>query len=115
MNERGRQALIDAALKGVPQHFGAFSDGGDGLCALGVLAKACGWTGKDPETVDTDTWMRLEQEFELDQTFRTHRPLRCECGLGFNNESTLIAHLNDMHHLDFIGIANKCGTKEEIL
>ena len=40
MNDRGRDVLIDAALRGVSQIKGMHHDGAGGMCALGVLHTA---------------------------------------------------------------------------
>lgn len=42
MNDRGRQALIDAQLQGIPQIRHKLYDGKGGLCAAGVLYVAHG-------------------------------------------------------------------------
>jgi len=90
MNQRGRDALRAAGLAGVRQITGILSDRHGGLCALGVLAKAAGREDS------------LSKAFDLDRMACCHL-----CTVGAMRESSLLAHMNDWHDLDFLGLAEK--------
>jgi len=96
MNAAGREALREAALSGVKQARGQMHDGYGGHCGLGVLELS----------MLSDSWWDLLETFDLD------RPVsRCHlCPAVFSehaDETALVAHLNDEHFLDFLGIAEK--------
>lgn len=102
MNARGRDALVKAALDGVPQAFGTYDDGA-GRCGLGVLGAAIGVSLMGPGVMAGER--AVCQAFDLQRG-----SVSCpECGgpLRWHGEDGLIAHLNDHHRLDFAAIANK--------
>lgn len=96
MNDQGREALVQAALRGVRQIRAKFADEHGGRCALGVLADAAGLNPL------VEPWSDTERAYGLDLT-------KQPCALcGFmGTESQTIAHLNDIHELDFLTIARK--------
>lgn len=98
MNAAGRDALRAAALAGVRQITGMLRDGHGGLCAVGVLAKAAGLDGG------------MARMFDLD------RMVCCSlCEVGAMREAALLAHLNDWHDLDFLGLAEKMPVTDDAL
>ena len=107
MNEAGRNALRQAALRGVKQIIGNYSDTAGGRCALGVLADA-----------------------HRNAMYHDFRPFGLHVLIGacplcgattisgqqkfpIAAEHHLVAHMNDDHHLDFLGIAEKMPVSEE--
>ena len=99
MNAKGREVLIAAALAGVRQVRHMEYDGEGGYCGLGVLAKAAGTTGLD---------MLDLYDLEGDMVC----PLCPHTHMAEGPEFTMVAHLNDYHELDFLGIANKMPDTE---
>ena len=100
MNELGREALVKAAMDGVPQAFGSYAFG-KARCGLGVLGDAIGVTLMSPHVLRG--FRRVLDAFDLQCRFVT-----CpECGERRPGEADLIAHLNDDHKFDFLAIANK--------
>jgi hypothetical protein len=106
MNERGRDALIQAALAGRPQAIGHIYDRQHGHCALGILADDAGLLDKMmPDLVSIASLATIYDLAGL-------RP--CPTGCGYRAiEVDLIAHLNDQHHWDFLSIAHKLGPEVE--
>ena len=116
MNELGRQTLINAALRGQEQHFGSFSDGGDKLCGLGVLLHEAGARMPlNDDSIDSGDWVRAQEMYEWKSVPDNICRLCDFPGDRGYSDTTFIAHLNDVHRLDFIGIAQKMGVKEETL
>ena len=113
MNERGRDALIAAGLRGDKQVRGNLfesSRAGSGNCAVGILAKALGYTYEDVTSLGRRPGWRetLKAQFGLE-----NRALCTECDNGFSTEYYLLEHLNDTHGLDFIAIARKAPVSAE--
>lgn len=94
MNERAREALIQAALKGVPQIKGKLHDGKGGHCAFGIIH------------------LDLHQGDELAALLcigpRTGAP-RCDDLREAYLQDTEIVKANDDLGWDFLTIARKCG------
>lgn len=68
MNERGKQALIDAQMRGVPQLRGRLFDGEGGFCAGGVLLVEAGLMLMDGWINNKTTlWSDLLQAYGLDR------------------------------------------------
>ena len=99
MNDRAREVLIDAALKGQKQIKGQLHDGKGGVCAMGALhltlhdgdhlaAHACYRKGS-PDCWFSAVW----QAFDL------------------AGEVAEIEIANDLHGWDFLTIARKIGVE----
>jgi hypothetical protein len=105
MNERGLDALVQAALAGQKQIFGSMNDRRGGLCALGVLAQAAG-------VLDEPIGHRFSV---IAAAYDLHGARKCplsECSRRDPwrmSEAELIVHLNDHHRWDFLTIARKLG------
>lgn len=90
MNERGRNALRQAALDGVRQIFNALLDERGGRCAVGVLHDAL------PNCLYDWSYYGLDRRMDACPT----------CGLaGEFDEFTILVHGNDYHHFDFLKLA----------
>jgi hypothetical protein len=92
MNQRSADALMRAALDGVRQIVGNYTDGRGGYCAMGVIQRNAG--------------------FVHDESLSRYARVCPECGpfkIPFHTERDLIIHLNDHHHWDFLTIARKLG------
>jgi hypothetical protein len=105
MNERAANALIEAAMKGVRQVQGVVDDGRGGRCALGVMLEA---------EYGTPSWKEQEGHHRYPESFTrfgmSPDPQTCPaCDRTTKNEAFLIAHLNNDHEMDFVGIARKLG------
>jgi hypothetical protein len=93
MNDKGREALVKAALDGVEQTFGAFMQD-EKRCAVGVLMEAAG----NPQFLSA-----VNVSFDL-----RDGPQACPaCDESGWSEMNLIMHLNDAHRFDFLTIARK--------
>lgn len=91
MNDLARDLLRKAALDNVRQIYGAYQDDRGGYCAMGILMKSMLCSGTT-----------LQERFDLG------RFTSCPFGdTKILSEGKLIVHLNDVHKLDFIGIAEK--------
>lgn len=102
MNDKGREALVAAALNGVKQIRFRWSDGHGGLCAQGVLVKDYGFELSFKEMNIT----QAEYETITDVVCR-------EYDLA-GGEWYELAELNDANdQKDFLTIARKVGVKEE--
>jgi hypothetical protein len=108
MNQRGRDALVAAALAGQRQIVGTMSDGHGGLCAMGVLAAAA-------RVLDAKTGHRFAVVATL---YDLNDALIYECAEAAcrrwgppvkMSEADLVVHLNDHHRWDFLTIARKLG------
>ena len=97
MNELARQKLIEAALSGVRQIKGNYTDGRGGFCAMGVL----GWA--DPDKNAIDHVVMMSEQYGL----IAYADCPFECGKSRMAQRDLVIHLNDDHDLDFLGIAHK--------
>lgn len=113
MNERGREALVQAALSGRRQIFGEFHEyQPDGDCAVGVLHRALGrWHWWHPihwfQPVPFLACLKkIDRVFGLAQTGAVCE--RCQSpGKSWWSEMNLLLHLNDGHRADFLEIARK--------
>ena len=85
MNDAGRDALVQAYLKGIPQVRGMLESVDGGRCAMGVLIDAACGRG-------------VEATFELS-----------------SEEWSEIVTMNDQLGYDFLTIARKAGLKETTL
>jgi hypothetical protein len=94
MNDRAREALVAASLKGVSQIRWAYRTD-QGQCALGVLLEKTGWYELDQIPCVASEMIR--KEFDM-------RP----------EEFSEITHANDVLGWDFLTIARKIGTQEEV-
>ncbi len=96
MNERAREALVAAALKGVRQIKGSLSDGADGRCALGVLAESVFGECRG-----------AQNDAEADQIWKV---------LGINRDiEGQIMNANDYLGWDFLTIARKMGNDDAVV
>jgi len=95
VNDKAREALVQAALQGTRQITGAFRDDDDGRCALGVLYDAMG--------VEFPTvCMSVELREQLCITYDIS-----------NDEGSDIVNANDILKWDFLTIARKIGNIDE--
>lgn len=69
MNERGKQALVNAQMRGVRQLRGRLYDGEGGFCAGGVLLEAMGLMDRDGwiGSLPNGTTLSVFQVFGLDE------------------------------------------------
>lgn len=98
MNAAGRDALRAAGLAGVRQIFGAMRDAYGGRCGLAVLHDAS-MLGDHGNMLDL---------YGLDGI------TRCPVCQEPRHEYPLVAHLQDTHGLDFIGLAEKMPVTDEL-
>lgn len=103
MNEQAAAALVDAAMRAVPQIKGALFLG-DGRCAGGVLIEAAGL--RRPAEMPID-WDALCAWTGMDAVSRHACPH--DCGMDTQIEWLLMVHLNNVHGDDFLTIARKLG------
>ena len=96
MNEKGVNALVAAALRGVRQIKHKYRDDEGGLCGLGVLEEAIGARGHPLLVMDV---------YDL-----AGRVTACQHGCRWRSqEYQLLVHLNDVHNYDFLALARKLG------
>lgn len=96
MNDLAREKLIQAQMSGVKQIYLKLNYG-DGRCALGALGFRSDQTKEE--------CIALSKTYDL-KSYNGFR--RCEeCGYPAVSEKSLITHLNDFHHYDFLTIARK--------
>lgn len=88
MNDRAREALVAAALKGTKQIRGSLQDFTGGVCALGVFFSCLPNTFSAP-------WSEMEAWADLEP-----------------GEDTEIARRNDLDGWDFLTIARKVGVPD---
>jgi hypothetical protein len=93
MNDRAREALVEASLKGVNQIKRAYKTD-KGQCALGVLLEKTGWY--EEFWIPCVASEMIRSEFEMS-----------------NKELKDIVYANDVLGWDFLTIARKIGTQEE--
>ena len=99
MNQHGRDVLRKAAMDGIPQIKGHIATP-DGYCAFGVLEKAM---------IESSTNLWLTDLYSL-----SYEAVVCPvCNVSSHGESNLIMHLNDLHDMDFLGIAEKMPVSPE--
>ena len=94
MNDRAREALVAAGLKGVRQIKGALYDPRGGRCAMGVIQEAGAWDVSLRRPLDGCPECGAKH-----QTYHASMPIR--------TEEDLIIHLNNDHGWDFLTIARK--------
>src|SRR5687768_11214591 len=87
MNEKGREALVQAALDGVEQLRGMYRRG-NAVCAMGALHRA----------------FNVQCDSDLYSLGVLKRGVHVcpECGVRRSREGSLITHLNDDHEFDFL-------------
>lgn len=101
MNQAGRDKLREAWVRGTRQAFGAFQDGEDGFCALGVLGM-CSSDVRKPGA----PWGQ--------KTYGLGKRAECPvCGELWTYEGDLLIHLNDDHKFDFGKIADLMPRSED--
>ena len=93
MNDRAREALVQAALTGVKQIKHRLDDGKTGRCAMGVLYEAAGFN------LDTLCY---------EDTLKARRKLSLK-----TSDILEIMDANDNKGWDFLQIARKIGTNDE--
>ena len=96
MNERGKEILIQAGLKGHPQARGILHDVIEGECALGVLHLAVhGNSRRKALSCHVSGSGEVMERFDISEA-----------------ELERIINLNDYDKLDFIGIVRKLDEEE---
>lgn len=100
MNARAAEALYAAEAAGVKQITGNYTDGKDGLCALGVLATNQGLQIHPKCNWDIPV---------LEQPFGMALEATCPACGRVDREFDVVAHMNDDHKLTFAEIARKMG------
>jgi len=100
MTRAAREALIQAALDGVPQLIGRLFDGRGGYCALGVLEKL-----SDEQTGLSTPVNACPICGATEETYHN--------GYEIRNEGALLVHYNNDHLFDFLTCANKMPVSEE--
>lgn len=98
MNGKAADMLRKAQMDGVPQikgHYGSSLT--TGVCGLGALGFR--------EEISVRQTRALMKKYSLDG--HAGHAVCPECGCGFSNQASVIAHMNDNHGFDFITIANK--------
>src|SRR6267143_1577218 len=109
MNERGVEALVVAAIKGVTQVFGSYGGMNNSACAVGVLHAALGHHVFEREPHEVAEAFGLTWCDSANNPTKPCEGTRCpECGISYCGYHTIV-HLNDNHRADFITIARKLG------
>jgi len=102
LTDEARDALVDAALRGVEQCFGKARDA-EARCAMGAITEALngipGWTDR----------LRYRIFLPDDVIECPADGLYGPCWRRFPRSAPILVHLNDFHHWDFLTIARKLG------
>ena len=106
MNQRAVDALVGAAMRGVPQIKDKFGDDAGGRCVMGVLLDSAGMLEQTGRLRAECTIYDIMGMFGL-----SYDAVECpECGVECHaGEDDLLMHLNDTHEWDFLSIARKLG------